>query len=97
MWVVWHETAKPPLQKELLENAEVLDGNTRLAEEVLAILRRQETPSVTGKRVYVIDNREEPEEIENATCVVGIIGSEFQVVDPGSSVSTNASSAPLME
>ena len=68
---------------DLLKGAEVLDANSRLSEEVLAILRRAEAPLADKKRVYVIYNREDPEEEHNATLVVRAIPREFKVEEPG--------------
>jgi len=82
-WVVWRASGGAPMSEDLLKGAEVLDANSRLSEEVLAILRRPERPPAEKKRVYVVYNREDPEEAHNATFVVRTIAREFDVDEPG--------------
>jgi hypothetical protein len=79
-WVVWRATSGPPIGEDLLKGAEVLDANSMLSEEVLAILRRTEAPPADTKRVYVIYNQED---VHNATLVVRAIPRDFEVGEPG--------------
>ncbi|HTU48584.1 MAG TPA: toll/interleukin-1 receptor domain-containing protein [Bryobacteraceae bacterium] len=96
-WVIWRSAAAQvsadERQKRLLENLldqkqkqkVFLDEKCSLKDEVLALLKRAPSPepwAIRQKRVYVIYNKDDPDDRANAAYVLRTVRSEFEVAVP---------------
>jgi hypothetical protein len=96
-WVIWQsagaQATTDDRQKKLLEDLlnqkqkhkVFLDEKCSLKDEVLALLKRAPNPepcAMSQKRVYVIYNKDDPDDRANAAYVLRTIRSEFEVEVP---------------